>query len=730
MAPILSTLLWTLSVLANAADFHQNRNMDHVHVPLEKEALSPSVTAKPNILYIMVDDLGWANVGYHNSIDQQINTPNIDYLATNGLRLNRMYVYRGCAPSRSSFQTGRMAQHVAPANDDGITTPTHGIPVAMTTVATKLKEAGYNTYLIGKWDAGFATYNHLPINKGYDYFYGYLGKAIGYFDKVAYNSCPNMEDVDLWENDHPAYPSVDALQEDLKKKSDDETYIEFTFKDKVLNIIRDHGSDNSKAPFFLMYSSHLPHFPAQVPSDYLERDIYGTDENMCQSGVDFVYPGADNGNAFECRTMLQSQVNLLDEIVGEVINEIVVNDLWEDTLIIFASDNGGHVQLDTGAGNNYPLRGGKETDFEGGIRAITFVTGGFLPETRRGQIETGYMHTADWYTTFCSIVGVDATDTSAKAAGLPPVDGLDMWPLISGEVTESPRNEILVSDTTIIIGDYKLMTGKFKFAIWQAPVWPLGTTPSQDILETTVLDCVGSRGDNPCLFNIREDESEYVNIAKLHPDIVKGMQDRFNQLKETFLVSPDLYQDSCPENFRMVVEVGTNKEEKEFPCGCWMATYNYNGFDGPYQDLPPERFFFDLETLPEMATGKAVSASASASQSAADFDHPQVDRSDEFDHPKIDHSEDNHGKLAIEKFDENHRPEEFEEHLGGLNAMDRRNKGRAYTVEVDHDLYLMAAIAVFMRLGLTTKYCIRGKGNKDSVIEMSSSPNHAYTSLP
>jgi len=214
-------------------------------------------------------------------------------------------------------------------------------------------------------------------------------------------------------------------------------------------------------------------------------------------------------------------------------------------------------------------------------------------------------------------------------------------------------------------------------------------------------------------------------------------------LKETFLVSPDLYEDSCPENFRMVVEVGTSKEQKELPCGCWMATYNYNGFDGPYQDLPPERFFFDLETLPEMATGKALSESATASQSAsasqsaadydhaAEFDHPQVDRSDEFDHPKIDHSEDNHGSLAIQKFDENHRPEEFEEHLGGLNAMDRRNKGRAYTVEVDHDLYLIAAIAVFMTLGLTTKYCIRGKENKDSMIEMSSSSsNQAYTSLP
>ena len=149
----------------------------------------------PHIVFIMADDLGWGNVGFHNKHNYQINTPNIDNLADTGLQLNRMYVYRGCAPSRSSFQSGRLPVHVTMDNGDGITTPNHGIPAEMTGIASKLKEANYKTHLVGKWDAGFASFAQIPVNKGYDSFFGYLGKVISYFDKTAINDCPNLADM-------------------------------------------------------------------------------------------------------------------------------------------------------------------------------------------------------------------------------------------------------------------------------------------------------------------------------------------------------------------------------------------------------------------------------------------------------------------------------------------------------------------------------------------------------
>eukprot|EP01083_Nonionella_stella_P284833 969648_1 len=111
----------------------------------------------------MADDLGWGNVGYHNKENPEVQTPNIDYLVEHGLQLNRHYVDPECSPTRSSFQSGRLPVHVNTNNNDGITDSTMGIHPDMTCIASKLKEAGYSNHLIGKWDAGFASFKQIPI---------------------------------------------------------------------------------------------------------------------------------------------------------------------------------------------------------------------------------------------------------------------------------------------------------------------------------------------------------------------------------------------------------------------------------------------------------------------------------------------------------------------------------------------------------------------------------------
>ena len=201
----------------------------------------------------MADDLGWGNVGFHNDVDDLINTPNIDSLATSGLILSRHYVYSGCSPSRSSFQSGRLPVHVTMLNNDGMDTPNHGVPAKMTSVASKLKMADYSTFMIGKWDCGFANYEQVPTSKGYDYFYGYLSKANGYFDKMGMDRC--QDDVDLWEMGKPAHDNVDDM--------DAERYIEFDFRDKTLDILDQIKEKEDDDPFFLMYSSHLPQLRKQ-----------------------------------------------------------------------------------------------------------------------------------------------------------------------------------------------------------------------------------------------------------------------------------------------------------------------------------------------------------------------------------------------------------------------------------------------------------------------------------
>jgi len=432
----------------------------------------------------------------------------------------------------------------------------------------------------------------------------------------------------------------------LSEEPSDEGYVEFTFKRKVEEIIAAHGEGGfmENEPFFLEYSSHLPHFPAQVPEEWLERDIYGTDESECSKSIEFIYPEFDSGYTFECRTATQSQVNLLDNIVGEVMDSLRAANLWDNTLVVFQSDNGGHVQTDSGAGNNWPLRGGKETDFEGGIRAISFVTGGVLPDHRRGDIETGYVHTCDWYSTFCSLAGVDPTDELADLTGLPGIDGMNMWPLIEGKEA-SPRTEMLISDTTLISGEWKFMQAKFRYAVWQSPVWPMASTPGQEVLENTVLDCVGNHGDSPCLFNIIEDESEYVNVAHLFPDVTSELQARLEELKKDFLVPQALGEDSCPEDYMLKVTVGTDSTTKELGCGCWMAMYNYNGFDGPYQDLDDKYLSFDVESLPVEALRSLDDVESgheahdgTHDDDGHDHDHERTEHENEHEHEKEDFS--------------------------------------------------------------------------------------------
>lgn len=459
-------------------------------------------------------------------------------------------------------------------NDDGLEDPTHGVPSKMTGIATKLKEAGYSTHLVGKWDCGFATYDKLPTKKGYDTFYGYLGKNIAYFTKYGDNDCNGVNFMDLWENGAPAADSMDDI--------DDTTYIEYKFANRVKSLIEDHAESNNESPFFLMYSMHLPHYPTEIPKD--KYQIWQDDENMCQTNNDYIYPSLTNGDDFKCRSVVQSQVNLIDEIIGSIVDKLKELNLWHNTLIVFTSDNGGSYEMDDTAGNNWPLRGGKSSSFEGGVRATSFVSGGYLPSTQHGKIEHGVMHIADWYATFVKgIAGIDPKDYNAINAGLPDISSINMWPLLSGEITHSPRTELPLTTSALIIGKYKFVTGYEKWATWAEKIFPTASTPDQDTLENMKLDC----DTKPCLFDVVDDPSETKNLIDDLPKLGKEMGERLLELQAGFFENDISGTDSCPSSLDTDV----------LTCGCWMAINNYNYFAGPYQDLTDEQIQFDDITI-------------------------------------------------------------------------------------------------------------------------------------
>ena len=415
--------------------------------------INASPNVKPNILFILADDLGWGNVGWHQPNNTEIITPYMNKLAMNeGLILNRHYVHYLCCPTRSSFQSGRLPCHVV--QETKLSMCDSGMPENMTGIGYKMKEAGFQTHIVGKWDTGWETMNKIPTAKlrGYDTSYVYLEAANDYFTQRGADNCLNNYNIsnitDLWSNGKPMMDVNESI------------YEEYLFMDRINYLIDNNftgnGNDGSEIdPFFLVYTPHLVHAPQQIPKEYLME--YGNDESECSNLDTYVYPGYNNSNGngvnYKCRSIYESMVTMLDSIVYNITTKLKETGLWDNTLVIFSTDNGGPLQLPCCSGNNYPLRGGKATPWEGGIRGTAFITGGYLPNNRRGSIENGIIHISDWYVTFCEIFGVNKTDIIGNKHGLPSVDGYNVFDLIMGINSTSPHENIPlpIDETTLIL---------------------------------------------------------------------------------------------------------------------------------------------------------------------------------------------------------------------------------------------------------------------------------------
>ena len=484
---------------------------------------------KPHIVFMMVDDWGWANVGYHRDPPtKEVDTPNFDSLKKEGLELDQHYVYQFCSPSRSCLMSGRLPIHV---NDQNRQMSTYnpldpvsgfaGIPRNMTGLATKMKEAGYAAHQVGKWHAGGATPDHIPTGRGFDSSFGYFNFANDYFTEIDADKCNDTLIVDLWDTDKPAH-GVNGTGADH--------YEEALFRQHVLQIIKNFDAATD-GPLFLYYAAHIVHGPLEVPDSYLHK-------------FDFINDVA--------RQKYHAMVKYLDDVLGDVVTALKERGLWDNLLFVVSSDNGGPI----GSANNYPLKGGKFSDWQGGVRVNAFVSGGYLPKEMRGKKTEGYIHLADWYATFCALADVDPTDNRAAKANLPPIDSLNMWPLISGQNSTSPRTDIPISNFTLISGDYKILTGDISSSTWTGPHSPNTTTHPG----TNIIEHCGTKG---CLFNIKEDPTEHNNLADSLPDKLKDMQNKLAEYQATHF-NPD--------------------RGKKWPGACDTAINKYGGFWGPFVD--------------------------------------------------------------------------------------------------------------------------------------------------
>ena len=359
---------------------------------------------KPNIIYILADDMGYADAGFNGG--KEIQTPHLDRLAKAGTILRSFYVQPVCSPTRSSLMTGRYVTHTGVYSVVKPTTP-WGLPLEERTLAQALREAGYETAISGKWHLGEFQPAYLPTKRGFDHQYGLWFGAIDYFTHQRDGV------LDWHKNDEPC---------------EDKGYATHLIAKEATRMIRERDPNK---PLFLYLPFNAVHGPFQVPESYLAP--YGTLKGIRKS-----YAG-----------MLAA----MDEAIGQVVAALEEKKMLENTLIVFSSDNGGPSPGTVT--DNGKLRNGKGSLYEGGVRVCAFASWpGHIPA---GKVVEEPIHIIDWYPTLITLAG-----GSLKQAL--PLDGKDLWPVLT-QGAKSPHDALLLHSTTfgkaaVRVGDWKLIHGQ------------------------------------------------------------------------------------------------------------------------------------------------------------------------------------------------------------------------------------------------------------------------------
>lgn len=388
---------------------------------------------RPHIIFMMADDLGWGDVGYHGS---NIETPNIDRLAERGTQLDQFYVQPVCSPTRASLMTGRYPMRYG--LQCGVVRPwaEHGLPLEEQTLPAALRGAGYVTAICGKWHLGHVSREYLPTRRGFSHQYGHYNGALDYL----------THDRD---GGHDWHRNDKALYE--------EGYTTDLIGREAVQVIATH---DKREPLFLYVPFNAPHTPLQAPDETIAK--YASMKN-------------------QSRRTYAAMVDRMDRAVGTIVSALKQHDFSaERTLIFFCSDNGGIPKL----GSNRELRDGKGTLYEGGVRvpAIAVWDGTLTP----GKHVNEPLHIVDIYATVLGLAG-------AEVAQARPLDGRDAWSTIA-EGKPSPHEFILHNVTpfhgAIRVGDWKLVhNGQVSANATSAAeneIWELFNI-REDVSETTNL---------------------------------------------------------------------------------------------------------------------------------------------------------------------------------------------------------------------------------------------------
>ena len=403
---------------------------------------------KPNIVFILTDDQGYGDLGCYGS--SAIKTPHIDALREQGMKFTSFYVHNRCSPTRLAFMTGSHAQRAGCAKVI-YRRERMGINPAEITVAELLKQAGYVTGIVGKWHLGeWEAFN--PVHHGFDSFYGFMEYG---GDRGSKRSTG-------------IYRDSERIEEKVSKTDG-------IHSPKLLNAAIDFITENKDGPFFLYYASPLPHTKWKPLERFKGSSQQGTYGDVVQE---------------------------IDWQVGELMEALEELGLADNTLVIYASDNGPQLNVN-GYGSAGVLRDGKWTNFEGGIRVPCIMRWpGVIPAGSINHEITGII---DMVPSFCALAGVDVPSDRV-------IDGRNILPYMQGRAVHPPIHDtFIVPGATIRHRHWKLLIKGQK---------PGGGKSDQKGKTDRVPAKAGS------LFNLKDDPGETTDLSRQHPEIVSQLKQR------------------------------------------------------------------------------------------------------------------------------------------------------------------------------------------------------------
>jgi len=461
---------------------------------------------KPNIIYILTDDLGYGELGVYGQ--EKIKTPNIDALASSGLLFTQHYSGSPvCAPSRYMLMTGKHAGHARIRSNDewaergpvwdyekAVNDPNlegqRPILNSTVTLGEIFQAAGYKTAIVGKWGLGAPLTEGIPNKNGFDFFYGYNCQ------RQAHQLYPKhlwINEEKDWLNNEIVAPNtkldkgVDIFTLESYQKYDQKDYAPAKMQTEVLRFIE----DNKDQPFFMYYASPLPHLPLQVPQEYVDRyvKIFGEEEPYL--GDKGYFPNRYPHAAYA------GMITYLDDQVGEIVAKLKELGIYENTLIVFTSDNGpsytGGVDADFfNSANPFPNNYGRTKGFtyEGGIRVPMIAS--WPGKIKAGSTTDHISAFWDVLPTFGELVESDVPED---------IDGISFLPTLFGE--EQVQHEFLYWEFPSYQGQQAVRMGNWKGI-------------RKDIFKGNMkLE----------LYNLKNDIAETTDVSDQYPDVVAQIEE-------------------------------------------------------------------------------------------------------------------------------------------------------------------------------------------------------------